>query len=687
MSISQYLIKDIKENNIVGATERLNTITDVNEVLSDNSTLLCHVKSVEMAKLLVDLGAKHMLLPPTSMNLIKYTTMGKWLLLANPMTIGIHAVAEYLLSMDSYFPYIYTKKGDLTYYCDLRIVLDKLGRMDSWKSIILKILDKYPIDEQNAILSTLNPEIKNKYLRTGPESVFYLHENLTEHPLTDQINSGSFGIAYAIDGNRILKVSKAPIQRTDITEISTNLSMDHPNIQKLTDINLSNGIVYLASNRANSDLYQYVSNNKLTDRQKVYVAYQLVLGLAYMTSRGFVHGDIKLENCIIFDRPNGIPLAQYIDFGNTIDMHCQASKRATIPGTISFNSINFFMKSHDDKFIFSYSDDVWSLGVTLYTLFYKVQFLPVKDHDDIYECITAILNAFGAVNEINYPGVTHLPGYLPNYSNPIARPTGLYMRHNTDLNLLLGRIFVYNPVQRVSVFDLLKDVFFIDIHTKQIMVSSMDTLYDFAIPKRQTCEEILASGILPRVDAPIRFKDTVLQVLDFLNYVVENHLGSPDQYHLEWFFLALVILEHFTQPDLDTIIACIILCTWYTGEYKLPGLTTIDLARYSDIKSGKQIDKKYHFGVVLKGINFNMRRTTPYTLLQTVGKEYRNMRFYGFMYLLFIIYPKTNLNNVFKMAIKIYNNNTDIKVHRDNISRIADNLLGPFKSYCRFDMV
>lgn len=99
----------------------------------------------------------------------------------------------------------------------------------------------------------------------------------------------------------------------------------------------------------------------MAEKEAAKVFHQILSALIYLKSMGVSHRDIKPEN-IIFDKDWN---AKLVDFGFSCKSFSEDDKmRKTVCGTPSYTPPEVLLKT-------SYSAelmDVWSLGVTLYTM-------------------------------------------------------------------------------------------------------------------------------------------------------------------------------------------------------------------------------------------------------------------------------------------------------------------------------
>ena len=132
----------------------------------------------------------------------------------------------------------------------------------------------------------------------------------------------------------------------------------HPNLLAVSRqaIKLSNGKVAIIEPLAISDAKRYCGPRVL----KLWL-WQLVSALKAMHSIGFVHGDIKASNVLVF-APDMVRLA---DFGMSVA--CSSAEgvedKTGVSYTITHRPIEVVAKSR-----WSYPADIWALGCTFFEL-------------------------------------------------------------------------------------------------------------------------------------------------------------------------------------------------------------------------------------------------------------------------------------------------------------------------------
>ena len=151
----------------------------------------------------------------------------------------------------------------------------------------------------------------------------------------------------------------------------SNASMKNPVHEKMKELSHKNIEKTLAYFICNFDLYSFVIVEKLdvqlcdmsnfSRHQLNFIAKQLINALDYLHRRGIVHCDIK-ENNIMYSKASN--LFKLIDFNNASFSHEFGTFELNM--TLNKKPMRLFKNGFD----WSYYVDIWSLGATLYVVYF-----------------------------------------------------------------------------------------------------------------------------------------------------------------------------------------------------------------------------------------------------------------------------------------------------------------------------
>ncbi|XP_045121201.1 uncharacterized protein LOC123510276 isoform X2 [Portunus trituberculatus] len=202
--------------------------------------------------------------------------------------------------------------------------------------------------------------------------------------LSHRCSDGLLVVTKFIKKSKVYKdswVDDMVLERRVPLEVSLLMSLDHPNIVTVLDVFENDKYFQLVMEKLGSgmDLFEFIDRNpKLDEFLAAHIFRQIVAALTYLHSLDIVHRDVKDENVIMDNRFH----VKLIDFGSSA-FTAPGKKFSQFAGTVEYCSPEVLM---GNKYT-GYEVEVWSLGVTLYTLMYWEN--PFYDVD---ETIKGVLN-------------------------------------------------------------------------------------------------------------------------------------------------------------------------------------------------------------------------------------------------------------------------------------------------------
>lgn len=144
-------------------------------------------------------------------------------------------------------------------------------------------------------------------------------------------------------------------------EIYALQSLKHKNVVECVDIKNKKDTIFLILELCNrGTLEDYVLNNDLCEAEIRYLFRQIAEGLQHIHSKNFIHRDIKLNNILLNE-----DVVKIADFGEARKIN-KGDNASTFKGTLPcMNPQMFEGKNYTNK------GDIFSLGVTLYFMYYK----------------------------------------------------------------------------------------------------------------------------------------------------------------------------------------------------------------------------------------------------------------------------------------------------------------------------
>lgn len=175
----------------------------------------------------------------------------------------------------------------------------------------------------------------------------------------------------------------------------------HRNIIRLMDsdliqVNDNESHVWVVLEAMACDLWEYIETLNL--RAEVMpmqdikrYSYQVLLGLAHLHERGYIHKDIKPNNVLL--RGN---VAKIADFGLSIKVTDQAALPMDRVGTVSYRPPELLMRSQP----YGRTGDAWGVGVLICEMAVGKEMFQGQNEREVLE---SILETMGA------PDLTHVP--------------------------------------------------------------------------------------------------------------------------------------------------------------------------------------------------------------------------------------------------------------------------------------
>ena len=203
-----------------------------------------------------------------------------------------------------------------------------------------------------------------------------LATHLGRYEIIEELGRGEMGVVYkahdplierfvaikAIDLLRLSQDEKEEYEARFYQEAKAAGRLNHPNIITIHDLGKSGDMVYIAMELMEGPELQNIisANLSLTVTEKLEIALQVAIGLAYAHQHGIVHRDIKPSNIVVL-RDNHVKIA---DFGI-----------AQVPNSLVKTRVNKILGSPSymspEQIQFQPTDarsDIFSFGVVIYQM-------------------------------------------------------------------------------------------------------------------------------------------------------------------------------------------------------------------------------------------------------------------------------------------------------------------------------
>ncbi|AQK99234.1 Putative snRK/SAPK family protein kinase [Zea mays] len=307
------------------------------------------------------------------------------------------------------------------------------------------------------------------------------------------IGSGNFGVARLMRNSETRELVAVKciergyrIDENVYREIINHRSLRHPNIIRFKEVILTpTHLMIVMEFAAGGELFdQICDRGRFSEDEARYFFQQLICGVSYCHYMQICHRDLKLENVLLDGSP--APRLKICDFGYSKSsvLHSRPKSAVGTPayiapevlsrheydGKVSLSPIDSFM-NYMFFFVSGYSlADVWSCGVTLYVML--VGAYPFEDPDDPKN----IRKTIQQIMQVQYK--------IPDY-----------VHISTECQQLIARIFVANPVRRITMKEIKSHPWFLKNLPRELTETAQGMYYrrDNKVPSYsdQTSEEIM----------------------------------------------------------------------------------------------------------------------------------------------------------------------------------------------------
>lgn len=196
--------------------------------------------------------------------------------------------------------------------------------------------------------------------------------------------------------------------------------------------NISNYIIF--TELADSDLHTYLKEKKPSSKKKIKILKDIVSGLRYIHSKGFVYCDLKPQNVVVFEDDDEV-LAKLIDFSYLKSEGIYNLFQGTVEFIPPITLENYldFIYGRKDEFRTNLTEkfDIFSLGVLIYELFYSEKIdeafrkFRMNAGDPLNSCVLDVKNKY-------------CQSYIYSYTDLLKR--GRLIGFNKSVNSKINRL-------------------------------------------------------------------------------------------------------------------------------------------------------------------------------------------------------------------------------------------------------
>lgn len=274
-------------------------------------------------------------------------------------------------------------------------------------------------------------------------------------PTYHKIGYGTYGDVYVTDKGYVVKIMRlrGDIDVPELAGAVFPLCLNHDNIIKYYNVYIYTETINIVMKRYTGDLFHLHHKQPGVFKDMAIfksLSTQMISAVAYLTSRGILHRDIKPPNILyqqISDNPKRF-IFVLADFDAGRERRCETSD------SIDFRSVYSTpcrppeaFQIEDDNISYNESSDVWALGATLGTLY--------KGGNLFYE-----------IGKTDMDVLHTIVKYIPRGNGPLSEKLfflfdGYAQRlvDDVDVELFLRKMLRFEPSERTSIFELQHDEF------------------------------------------------------------------------------------------------------------------------------------------------------------------------------------------------------------------------------------
>ncbi|KAG0464644.1 hypothetical protein HPP92_018808 [Vanilla planifolia] len=277
---------------------------------------------------------------------------------------------------------------------------------------------------------------------------------MEKYEVVKDLGSGNFGVAKLMrhkESKELVAMKYIPrgpkINENVAREIINHRSLQHPNIIRFKEVLLTpTHLAIIMEYAAGGELFERICNaGRFSEDEARYFFQQLISGVSYCHFMQICHRDLKLENTLLDGNP--APRLKICDFGYSKSLLLHSKPKSTV-GTPAYIAPEVLSRrEYDGKLA-----DVWSCGVTLYVML--VGAYPFEDPDDPKNFRKTIARIMSVQYKI--PDHVHI---------------------SQDCRHLLSRIFVANPIKRITISEIKKHPWFMKNLPRELTEAAQAAYY------------------------------------------------------------------------------------------------------------------------------------------------------------------------------------------------------------------
>ena len=279
------------------------------------------------------------------------------------------------------------------------------------------------------------------------------------------LGKGVYGEVYALSNSIAVKTvpsvfnentQKTEIHPSFIIETSILKKTNHPNIIRILDASIDHIKETFSFTMPLSTIGTVLDNLKSINKREISIG--IARGIQYLLDMNIFHGDLKLDNVLLFPDVNVGLKPVLIDFGVSQVNICERE--------LHDDSHIFWNKAPEQLLEGPYNHKAqsWALGMMILGMYEKSKF----KGKSLLEQLCLIFKQFGTP-DVDDPWINKLPEWTRMKNNvPKWKASTTQLTDNRELNDILAQLLKLNSAERISVRDALKHPFFGSLHFPSI---------------------------------------------------------------------------------------------------------------------------------------------------------------------------------------------------------------------------
>lgn len=288
-----------------------------------------------------------------------------------------------------------------------------------------------------------------------------LEDKRIQEEVTDltQIAEGSYGKIFARNNKAYKRISLIVDDYYDpsaaLREIFVLRNLAHNNVMSMMSFSLDENSVYIAFERAVSDLATllyagkvgfteeewtktYINDKQSDDRLNPSLMIDLIEGLNYIHSNGFLHRDIKPANLLIMSDGR----LCICDFGCASDCNYSVMETIILVGTHRYIDISILSQGY--KVTYDTFSDLWSAACVILEI---ALLLPLVTKTPLEVCVTSARQGFNRFAPL-----------IEQLISVLSRENPLMCIYNDTLRTLLLTMLSLDKKKRITAPEILKSL-------------------------------------------------------------------------------------------------------------------------------------------------------------------------------------------------------------------------------------